>query len=130
MSFHCEHTGEVVPAGIPEHRVVMETRRVTYENKVYKRGKPTDEIRVDQGEEVVREIRVSPEAYTILTGLEPRRIILPEPPKPQSKKNSRPVEPWRNPKNKDKKPWNKTKQPRQKHSKGPVVGKIGDFKRN
>ena len=124
MSFICEHTGEVVAPGIPEHKVVIQTRSTTYTNQVYKRGKPSKDVRIDQGEEIVKEIRVSPDAYKALTGLEPRR--LPVPPKPtysSRKKESRPVKPWRNPKNKGK----NTKNNQTAERKKPVVHVVKKF---
>ena len=103
MSYICQHTGKVVPPNIPEHRVVVKTRRKVYENQVLNRkGEPTGDIKLTEGTEIVKEIKVSPEAYTELTGLQPRR--LPETKKPipkqrtRTRKNSRPVTPWRNPK--------------------------------
>lgn len=102
MSFRCEHTGETVGPGIPEHRVVVKTRHTTYENYVYKRKKPTKYIRIDQGTEIVKEISVSPDAYRTLTGLEPDKAtkslkalqILEE------KKETKPTQPWKNKKHK------------------------------
>ena len=71
--FRCENKGckEVTLARQPENKVVIETRRKEYENTI-KRGKNKGSIKHSSGEEIVKEIRVCPPCYRLLTGEEPR----------------------------------------------------------
>jgi len=64
--FRCAVTGKVTKPGEPLTRVVVETRPQTYVNfKFNEETLETDKI-VSSGEEIVREINVSPEGLAIL----------------------------------------------------------------
>ena len=100
MSYICEHTGVLVPNNTPEHRVVIKTRPKQYEVRI-KRGPNRGSYETVQGWEIVKEIRVSPDAYRELTGKEPRKRN-PTPPRPvETFALNKPVEPWRNRKKKN-----------------------------
>lgn len=133
MSFICEHTGKNIGPGIPQHKVVVEWRTKYYDKPIKKNRKIVGYEKV-LGREIVREINVSPDAYKELTGLEPRRVTQrQDTASPARFKDSRPVRPWSNPKNRDKnkfknkdkskKFWSKTRDTQQ-HSKKPIVETI------
>lgn len=125
MSFICEHTGKNIGPGVPQHKVVVEWRTKYYDKPIKKNRKIVGYEKV-LGREIVREINVSPDAYKELTGLEPRRVTqTQETALPTRFKDSRPVRPWSNPKNRDKIKtrkqqnsqghWNKTKDTQQRN---------------
>jgi hypothetical protein len=135
MSFICKHSGKVIGPGVPEHHVVIETRNKRYENPPYRNGKPTNgEPKLTYGIEIVKEIKVSPEAYQELTGLEPRRVqekVVPVKTLNSRPARSKPRREWTNPGDK-KKPRqgkkNVRREPTQPRNK-PVVEVVNPVKK-
>lgn len=70
--YKCEHTGKMIGPNVPENKIVVERRKKIYE-KVIKRGprEHRGKIELVEGWEIIKEIRVGPEAYEQLTGRKP-----------------------------------------------------------
>jgi len=77
-----EGCGRISEPGQPQHKVVTETREKTYIRRFRRYDRTWDQEEV-LGSEIVKEIRVCPDCYLDLTGLEPIRLekIRPEPKK-------------------------------------------------
>ena len=60
MSYQCQHCGVNVLQGIPSHRVVAETRPVTYPPRSRANADGNDD-KGGRGVEIVREVVVCPE---------------------------------------------------------------------
>jgi hypothetical protein len=122
MSFICEHTGEVIGPGVPQHKVVVQWRKKTYKKPIKRYGKIVD-FELKEGREIAKEINVGPDAYKALTGLEPKRgdqkkrIARAE---RVVERNTKPVRPWRNPRIKGKNKDNN----RTPSNRKPVVEKV------
>jgi len=67
--YKCESKGckRLVPSRTPQSKIVTETRRQVYENKI-KRGREKGKFKRTEGSEIVREISVCPKCYSDLTG--------------------------------------------------------------
>lgn len=99
--FKCENKecNKTVPPNQPENHIIIETRDRTYENPVYKNGKPSSKVQFTQGTEIVEEIRTCPKCFTKITGNIPLKAI---PQKAQvvtksTFKDERPRKKWKNP---------------------------------
>ena len=97
--FKCKECKKTVPPHQPENHIVTERRDRTYENPVYKNGKPGSKVQFTQGTETVKEIRVCPKCFAKITGNAPIKAI---PQKTQvvtksSFKDERPRKKWKNP---------------------------------
>ena len=68
--YRCQRTGKLVGPNIREHKVVTKKREVSYP-KTIKYGPDKGQTEYIKGWEIVEEIRVAPEIYKELTGLEP-----------------------------------------------------------
>lgn len=122
--FRCENAncGVVTPARQPENRIVLETRPRTYENKI-KRGKQKGTILTTHGSEIVKEIRVCPQCFIVLTGEKPKaaREAPVTPPRKKSRPSFRKKEKkqWTNPRDRK---GNKNRPKKEvKEKKAPVV---------
>lgn len=122
--FRCENEncGALTSLRQPENKVVLETRQKTYENKI-RRGKQKGTILTTHGSEIVKEIRVCPQCFVVLTGLKPkeaREAPTPPPrkkPRPSFKKKGR--KQWTNPRDRK---GNKSRPKKEmKEKKAPVV---------
>jgi len=121
--FRCENSncGVLTPARQPENKVVLETRPKTYENKI-KRGKQKGTILTTHGSEIVKEIRVCPQCFIMLTGLKPKEAR--EAPTPPARKKARHSfkkkgrKQWTNPRDRK---GNKNKPKKEVEKKAPVV---------
>lgn len=126
--FICQHTGEVVPAGIKMNRVVLERREKTYQRPIKRYGKVVDWEEV-KGWEIAKEICVGPAGYRALTGLEPANIgsaTTARNAKTRVDNNSRPVEPWRF--NRNNRRNNRRDDRQQNNRRGPVVEVINRYR--
>jgi len=133
--FRCENKGcgKMVPPRTPINFIVTERREKTYENPVYRRGKPTKKTQWTKGWEIANEIKVCPGCFQKITGQKPQAT------RPAAKsptietrsafKDRRPhkKKPWRNPKNKKRGPTQKKEEVKPK--KVPIVEKINPIKK-
>lgn len=77
MSFRCENQScqIVTERGQPINRIVTERRDKQYE-KLFTKGKRKGQVdEIIYGWEIVKEIKVCPRCYRILTGMQPKTIL-------------------------------------------------------
>lgn len=113
--FRCQNDkcNKVCKPGQPQHNVVIETRDKSYERKLF-RGKRFIRTEEVLGSEIVTEIKVCPDCYKEMTGLEPRKV--------QTHTNVRDLKETYD--NKKRKPWQKRKPRSQSQRKEPQIQRI------
>lgn len=122
--FKCENAncGISTAPRQPENKIITETRSKTYENKI-RHGKQKGTILTTHGSEIVKEIRVCPQCFVVLTGERPRaaRAVPTAPPhkktRPSYKKRDK--KQWTNPR--DKKNYKNRPKKEVKEKKAPIV---------
>lgn len=104
--FRCENDkcNQIVYPRQPVNYIVIERRDRNYEYKI-KKGKKKGQIAIANGWEIVKEIKVCPKCYRILTGKTPRMVenksLKSEfKSKPKVIKENRRKKEWKNPKQK------------------------------
>lgn len=101
--FRCENSEcrILVKKRQPENKVVTERRNKSYEVRV-RRGRYKGEVNTVHGWEIAREIRVCPDCFVKMTGLQPKVVqhVVPVKTERQKRRNFKDERPYRKPRNK------------------------------